>query len=248
MMRLQARRRRRVSGAAAAFDPATLSLDGWYRASFGGDPWTPTASAGSSGSNGNLIAVAAAPPTVGTSVNSLDPATFNGTTQALSTGTAATTDLITAASLTVVMLIKASAATAIAADFYSDPALMTDGSGNWGLVFTDGGVRAGTFVGSTHQTTSIALATGVWALAAMRYDGANIKCRVSQASGTTDATPVASGNPTLVAAPYWGRNYAGAAFFAGDVLEIMTSKSVLSDANLASLTGYANSRYGLSLT
>src|SRR5262245_903161 len=51
------RMRRRVNVApaisAVSYDPAILALDGWWRAPYA-DPWTPTASAGASGSNGNL--------------------------------------------------------------------------------------------------------------------------------------------------------------------------------------------------
>jgi hypothetical protein len=39
--------------AAGAADPSSLSLTGWWRASYAGSPWTPSASAGSSGSNGD---------------------------------------------------------------------------------------------------------------------------------------------------------------------------------------------------
>ncbi len=235
------------SPAVASFDPATLSLDGWWRASYGGSPWSPTASAGTSGSNGTLVTAGVA-PSVGSAVNGLTPATFNGTSQAFGSGTAAMTDLVTATAMTLIVLVKASASVAIASNFYDDPLLIGDSGGNVGLVFTSSGVRAGAYSGGSNQTTSIALATGAWALCAMRYDGSHVKCRVSKASGTTDATPVASGTPSLGAGPYIGKNYAAAKFFAGDILEVMTSKTVLSDANLVSIVSYFNSRYALSLT
>ena len=38
------------------FDPTSLSLTGFWRASYSGAPWVPTASAGTSGANGNLVA------------------------------------------------------------------------------------------------------------------------------------------------------------------------------------------------
>lgn len=235
--------------AGGTYDPATLSLDGWYRASYGGSPWSPTASAGTSGANGTLVTSGVA-PSVGTAVNALAPAAFNGSTQALVAGTAVTTAMISAGSMTLIALFKGAAAVAAAANFYEDPAMITDGGGggNIGLVYTASGVRAGVFQGASNQTTSIALATGVWAMCAMRFDGSNVKCRVSQASGTTDATPVASGNPAFGSALFFGKNYAAAAFLQGDILEVMTSKTVLTDANLVSLRGYFNSRYALSLT
>ncbi len=236
-----------IASGAVAFDPATLSLDGWWRASFGGSPWANTASAGTSGSNGTLV-TSGTVPSVGTAVNSLTPASFNGSTQALVTGTAVMTDLISTSALTIVMLINAAASVAAAADYYDDPCLFSDNNGNLAMSFASSGVRAGLYFGGSKQTVAIALATGTPALVAMRYDGADVKCRVSQASGTTDATPVASAGASPGAAPYIGRNYTNAKHFQGDILEIMTSKTVLSDANLVSIRSYFNSRYALALT
>lgn len=227
---------------AAVFDPATLSLDGWWRASYSGSPWTPTASAGTSGSNGNIITLGTAPGT-GSAVNGLTPADFNGTTQSLQLDTASTTDILANASMTMIVLANADASTAAASDFYDDPGFVMDAGGNAGLVFTSSGVRAGVFAASTGQTTHIAQSTGAWFMAAMRYDGTNVKCRVN----STDATPVAKGSPTMSANTVFGRNYAGAKFFDGKVLEIMTAKTALSDADLTNIKSYFNSRYGLSL-
>jgi hypothetical protein len=232
-----------------AFDPATLSLDGWYKASYGGSPWSPTASAGTSGANGTLVTSGVAPG-VGAAVNALDPASFDGATTGLVTNTAAMSDMISVGSMTLIVLFKGAVAVAATANFYDDPALVTDGGGggNVGLVYTSSGIRAGVFQGASNQTNSIALATGVWALCALRFNGSTVKCRVSQAGGTTDATPVASGNPAFGSAMFVGKNYAATKFLQGDILEVMTSKTELSDANLVSIRGYMNSRYALALT
>lgn len=229
----------------ATFDPATLSLDGWWRASYA-NPWTPTASAGTSGSNGNLTGTSTAS---GTNVNGLTPVTLNGTTAFESLATAAVTDLVTTTAATYIVLAKASASTAAATDFYDDPGLLAPSSGNTSLAFTSSGVRMGTFDTAARQTVSIAQPTGAWFMAAGRIASGNVKCRVSSAGSTTDATPVAiPGSPlTLGSDLYIGKNYAAAKWFAGDVLEIMMSKTALSDADLANIKSYFNSRYGLSL-
>jgi hypothetical protein len=238
------------SGAAAAVDLTSFDWDGLWRADgteYNGSPWAPTASAGSSGSNGNIVTIGTAPGT-GTPVNSKTPASFNGSTQAFQLDTASTSSIMTASSMTIVVLAKASASTAAATDFYDDPALWADSSGNSGLVFTSSGVRAGVFASaSSGQTTHITQATGAWFMAAMRYDGTNIKCRVASGGTTTDATPVAKGAPAQGANSFYGRNYAGAKFFAGEILFIGTSQSVFSDADLTSVESALNSYYGLSL-
>jgi hypothetical protein len=238
-----------VVSSAAAFDLTTLAWDGFYLAdgtNYNGSPWTPTATAGTSGSNGNIITLSAA-PTNGTAVNGKTPAAFNGSTQALQLDSAVSTDMWTNAAMTLVVLAKASASTAAASDFYDDPALISDSGGNAALVFTSSGVRAGVFSGSSGQTTHIAQSTGAWFMAALRYNNTNVYCRVASGGTTTDATPVAKGAPSIAANTVFGRNYAGAKFFAGEVLFYGLAKTVFSDADLVNVESGLNSYFGLSL-
>lgn len=209
-------------------------------------PWVGEASAGTSGANGDL-SNSGTSPTVGVAVNGHTPATLSGAHGLIST--AATTSLLSVGTFTIVVLFKASATVAAATDFYDDPALATDTGGNLGLVYTASGVRAGVFVGTSKQTTAIALATGAWAMCVIRHDGTNVHCRVSQVSGTTDATPVlTAGNPALAASLLSGVNYAAAKRISGDILSIRTAQSVISDANLVNMRGWYNTRYALALT
>lgn len=230
-------------GGGGGFDPTTLSLTGYWKASYAGVPWTPTATAGSSGSNGNLTADGTAPDT-GTSVNGLTPATFNGTTQGFQAGSASTFVNGGTSVFSVVGLFYADASTAAATDFYDDPTLFGDVSGNWGLVFTASGVRAGKYTSSSQQTTHIAQATGAWFLAAMTYDGTDIVCYVNSTTSTKTVvgTPGAlSGNLKI------GKNYTGAKLLQGRALELMTAQSVLSGSDIANIRSYFNTTYGLSL-
>src|SRR4051812_26313751 len=107
-----------------AIDPATLDPSGYWLAPYA-SPWTPTASAGTSGSNGTLVTSGTA-PTSGTAVNGYAPASYAGTPQALVTNTATGTTLWSLAAGTTIVIAKASAAVAEAADFYDDPLLMGD--------------------------------------------------------------------------------------------------------------------------
>jgi hypothetical protein len=235
----------------ATFDPTTSDPAGWWRASFSGVPWTPTASAGTSGSNGNLTQ-ALTPPTTGTAVNGFTPALFDGTNDWLGLATASATDVMNASDMTFFGLFKVTSAVAATSNFYDDEPMMGASNGNHALVFTSSGVRAGVFDTASRQTTSIATSTGIWFMAAGRVDKSGtgtVKCRVSAAGTTTDATPVSiPGTPAALGSDMWiGKNYASAAFLAFEALEIVTYKRVLSDAELTDWKTYFNSRYALSL-
>lgn len=228
--------------------PVTDDPDGWWRADFA-SPWSPTASAGTSGANGNLTVSGAVG---GTAVNGKTPGTFDGTNDFCALATAAPGDVMSVSTMTMIVLAKASAASAPATDFYDDEPLISSQGGNHALVFTSSGVRAGCYDGSSRQTVSIAVSTGVWFMAAARFDktgAGNVKCRVCSAGSTTDATPVAiPGTPGALGADLFvGKNYAGVAFLGTDVLEVVTYKRAVTDAALVNWKSYFNSRYGLSL-
>lgn len=234
----------------SAFDPTTSDPTGWWRANateYNGIPFTPTASAGSSGSNGDLTSSSA--PTTGTAVNGFTPASLNGTTHFFSLEDVAVGSLFSAVTaMTIIVLAKAAGSTAAAADFYDDPALGMTSGGNQGLVFTSSGVRFGIFDSGTKQTASISQSTGAWFMAAGRVDSGNVKCRVASGGTTTDATPVAIGTPGALGSDFFvGKNYASAKFFNGDILEIVTYSYAVSDSVLTNWQSYFNSRYALSL-
>ena len=78
----------------------------------------------------------------------------------------------------------------------------------------------------------------------VKWDGTTLSARVD--SGSWSPTSAGSINyltPTMVS----GRDYSGATFFDGNILEIMTSDEALSDADFDTLKSYVNTRYGLSL-
>jgi len=231
--------------APATFDPATLSLTGWWRASFSGVPWVPHASAGTSGTNGNWItATGNVAPSVGTAVNGLTPASFDGATQALHEDTVDASGLFTVTTGTLIALISLGSNAAPAANYYQDAAIMTDASGNWGLVANASGFRAGVFDTPTKQTNNVAASPG-YHLVVMRWSGGTLKLKVDSAS---DVTVSFTGNLSFnnVVGLFAGKNYAGTAFLSGSVLEFMTAQTALDDATLDSIrTSYVNSRYNL---
>lgn len=233
--------KKKSSGAAAAFDPANLSLTGWWRASYGGSPWSPTASAGSSGSNGNL-AEATNPPAVGTAQNGLTPADFDGTNDVLTNATAFST-LFTASAGSIIVLFLADVAVA-AGLVYDDPGLFVDGSNGFlSANYSDSGFRAYVDDGAT-KSVSVAASTGAYHVGQMKWNGTNLSARVDSGSWSSTACGNAS---NLAGTVKVGPNYAGVQFFNGRILELMCAASALADATFTDIVGYINSRYALSL-
>lgn len=232
-------------GGGGGFDPTTSDPTGMWLASYA-NPWTPTASAGTSGANGNLTGTNTS---AGAAVNGYTPVNLNGTSAFLSLATANVTDLVTTTAATYIILAQTSAAVAAAAAFYDDPGLMMPSSGNAGLVFTSSGVRMGTYDTAPRQTVSIAQATGAWFMAAGRIDAGNVKCRVSCGGVTADATPVAiPGAPSALGSDLFvGKNYVGAKWVAGQALAIVTYNYAVTDTVLDNWKSYFNTTFALSL-
>lgn len=224
------------------FDLATLNFDGWWSGS-AAIPWTPTASAGASGTNGNLI-VSAGTPTAGDPLNGYDGAIVNGTTDTLVTATSSTS-FITQAAGTIVCLCKADTLDADDPNFYEEAMLAGDAGGYTGLVYTASGVRAGVFnAGSSKQTAYISKPAGSLVLAVARWDSSFVRCRV----GSVDATPVAAG----AAAGFGsfvlvGGNYSGGGRFDGTIYEVMFKKTAMSDSDLDNIKTGLEYKYQTSL-
>jgi len=240
-----------VNAVSSTFNPATLSLDAWYRASYAGPTWSPTASAGSSGDNGNLEFYTGDAPDAGSAVNGFTPALFDsGLNQDLYNQGQADYFISTTA-WTVVMLFKADSFVAHVGD-YEDTGLFSTTGGQLGMYVSSSGVVVWQEPsGETKRTVAVALSSATWAMCVGRYDGTNIKCRVSTSGGTTDATPVAVGTAlslTGLALTFGVSADAVSAWLEGNVLEIMTTTTALSDATLVSIRDYFNTRYALALT
>jgi hypothetical protein len=246
MRRLARSRRMRASSAAAAvFDPATLSLTGWWRASYAGSPWTPTASAGASGSNGNLVLNSSAPD-VGTAVNGYDPALFVAANQDDLQTSATFADLFNADAGTIVVLVKPTTLAAAGANTYEDPPLFKESGINFGFHLSDGGIKGAVYSGGWVYSAGVAAAAGSWALAQMTWNGTNM--RVRKNGGAWDS--VACGNVdsgALTGTMYMGRTYGAGAWLDAGVLEVLTSDTVLADADLDDVRSYASSRYGITV-
>lgn len=202
------------------------------RASYGGVPWVSTPSAGVNG--GNLVAFGTA-PTIGAAVNGFTPAQISsGVPSALKT-TNISASFVLANAATMVVYFVATAAPPPGPFFAESQLIITDKG--WGLTLSTNGIVARN-AGSA--TVAVACSLNNRHMAAFRYDGAFLKCRVD----TTDCVPLAEAtgldttdDPIGVGA----RNPFGS--FDGRVFEVQVFKGVLSDATLTAMRAAYLAKY-----
>jgi hypothetical protein len=225
----------------AAFDPATLTLTGWWRGSYSGSPWTGTASAGSSGSRD--LTEATNPPGTGSAVNGFTPADFDGTNDVLTNATAIST-LLSASAWSMWALVNLDAINTNNADVWLNDPILNDSGAFWGVHLKSGGtVHAYQWDGAS-KSVSETVSTGGWALVQAKYNGTNLLLRVNSGSWQS----AAAGNiSTLTGTLRAGVTPTGGHALDGKVLELALAASALSDANFDNVKSYVNSRYALSL-
>lgn len=234
---------RPLGTAAAVFDPATLALTGWWRASYpGSGTWLGTASAGGSGTQ-NLLEVTNS-PSVGTAVNSLDPATFDGVNDKLA-GAAFSTFATSSAYSGWALINIVSIGTNVAAPSLYDNDNVWSNGAYAGLVLQSTGNVILYHFDSVQKGVSASFSTATWQLVQWKYDGTNIKIRVNGGSWSSTA---AGSLADLTSNFQLSASYDGTAHLNGDVLEVGLIDSALSDANFDNVLSYARSRYALSLT
>jgi hypothetical protein len=227
------------------FDPATLPLTGWWRASYAGSPWTPTASAGSSGTNGNL-ALNSSEPDIGTAVNGYDPALFVSANEDDLQTTATFADLFNVDSGTIIVLVKPTTLAAAEANTFGDAPLLKESGINFGLHVSSGGIKGAIYSGAWVYSGGVAISTGAWALVQMTWDGVNM--RVRKNGGSWDSVACGSvDSGALTGTMFVGRPFGTTNWLNAAVSEVATADTVISDGNLDNYLSYANSRYGLSL-
>lgn len=225
----------------AVFDPATLTLSGWWRASYTGAPWVANASAGGSGGNGDM-ATNLSDPGTGTAQNGYTPPDFNGTANNLRN----TTDISNFASTTgstVICLFRADTAAAATGNVYDDAALIVDTNADYGLTFTTSGIGGFMYDGA-YKSKYVACATGAYHIVMMRHNGTNLGMTLDSAAEVTQACGTLT---SLTGGINTGSGYGGAHFFDGRILELMISNTVLTNTEYGNVKTYCNSRYSLAL-
>lgn len=223
------------------FDPATLTLTGWWRAGFMVSPWKGIASAGTS--LGRDLAEATNPPVAATPINGFAPASFDGMNDQLLSVTAVNAYLSTTG-WEVHGLISADSARPYAAGMpYAFPAILTDNTaGDFYIAFSSAGVIAGHYDGVSFKEIVAACPTGGIHTFQAWFDGTKLNLSVDNGA---PAVPVTTGVPIFgVGALRMGLNYAGAAGFDGNIVEIMIAAKVLDDPSRKGIRAYFNKRYG----
>lgn len=222
------------------FNPATLSLEGWWRPNYGGSPWSGTASAGGSGSRN--LTEATNPPSAGTAINGLTPANFDGTNDKIDGAGWSTFVLNTAGSI--IVLFNADTAALVSLGPFDNPGLVESNQGD-GVCFSDSGFGHSFHDGTWHHNV-VACATGGWHVGQCKWDASNSYVRVDSGSWTTlghAGITDLSGTITRL-----GATYNLGAFYDGRIAEAMMSKTAFADAVFTSLVSqYFNPTYGLSL-
>lgn len=167
-----------------SWDTPAMALEGYWRASYTGSPWTPTASAGASAVTGNLTGNAS----VGPAQNGLTPASFDGATQSLATSFGLG-EYFLAGSGTIWILASVLSAPAPSGAPYTDPALLcSTGGAELGLSFSSAGFQASLFDTAIKQTTPIPFTLNQLHLFQMYWNGTQLWARVD------------GGTPSIVAA------------------------------------------------
>lgn len=224
--------------------PGALALTAWWCASYGGTPWTGTASAGTSGDNDAVHN--ADDPSVGNAVNGLTAAHFDGT-EDLSTEDG--NDVLFGTSGAFWCLFKATAAPPNASgQDYGDGSLFTDHTNaetTFG-VFTDAGptYKAVACVYSNPsyvRTTAISFSLNEWYLMQVRWNATEIGIRLND--GAWSVTAFSGFTSVTPSAPTIGSSYASDRFI-GDILEIGCCAEDISEATFDQILSYAKDRYG----
>lgn len=254
------------TGGVVSIDPATL-IETLYMIDYPGTTWPGTASAGSSGSStataGSFVA-----PGAGT-LNGHGTATFNGTTQALQSGSltnavlgysSVTTD---PQGYTMTYLVKFTSLPADGGIAYVNSDLFTDPQAVLGVgVSSDHGVQS--FIidqnngfsnyienGNPYGPQVLAPpATATWMMINSRWNGASeLSTRIVNGAisewDTQRARP--PGYPTGAGQPFIGVNYAGAVFLAGEIAAIAISNKIFNTYALDGTGLFFQNRYALSL-
>jgi hypothetical protein len=224
----------------AAFDPATLALTFWSRASYQGVTWPGVASAGSSGSHN--LALSTSNPTVGGAQNGYASAACNWTNSQGFTNATAISTLLSASAWSVSMLVKITAFHTNSSTTYSNDILIADTGSFWGIfVKSSGNVRAYQWDGA-EKYAETTISSGAYALIQAKYDGTNIKVRVNGGAWQS----AAAGNISTLTGTL-SVMFLGGLAAEGLLEEVMGAAVTWSDADCDNILAYTRARYALTL-
>lgn len=230
------------------FDPTTLAFDGLWLPSFTGSPWVASASAGGSGSNGNL-SEGTDPPATGTAVNGYTPAAFRGDVggldadQLISAHAFSTFATASAYSGTCIFNCRKFTTNAGSGSFYDNGSIWTNGA-YAGLVLRGSGASGNVtlfhFDGS-QQSVSAAISKDTWYVVDWKFSSGTLYLRINGGSWQT-ATSI--GNlADLTATFQMSKQYDNHKYLNADVMALGVAKTALSDADLDNFYSYAQDTF-----
>jgi hypothetical protein len=224
------------------YSPAQEVLTGWVRGNFA-VPWTPTVSAGGSGTNGNLV-TGGADPVAGTAVSGHTPGAYGGTSLLDYANTVPT--YLAAAGSGIFVMAKVNAnALAPAALTYNDIALIEDGNAAVQLRYNTSGYSCTIYDGAGYQASNYQIfPTATWHCFAGWWDGVHVNGSVDGNVGA----PVLAGNASVAAvALHTGCNYTTGAKANADIMEIITMATTPTLTQRQNIRAYLTTRYGQSV-
>jgi len=221
------------------FDPASLTLSFWVRASYGGSGWSGVASAGASGSR-NLATLTNAPD-IGASLNGLAGADCDGVNEAFDYTGGTLNTILSNAAYTYVWAGVPRSPAAAASPAYNGDLLVGDNGGTVGTEFSASGVKAFHDDGTLKTTAAVACSANNFHTIAVRYNGTNLQIRVDGGAWTSVAAGnVGAGLSTVVLRLM--RNFASV-YADGVIYEFMAAQSALSDGTIDDIEAYLVDRY-----
>ncbi len=237
----------KANGGAPVFDPATLALSGWWRASYAGSPWVAVASAGGSGSNGDLTSAGAAIPSVGASLHGLASADFDGTNDKLDNANNMNTFLASSGwSVSGVIAADSAAARSVGTPQFDAGIFVQKSTGTWGITFTTSGITVFQCDGGINlfEINKACAADGNPHTFHAWFDGTDLHLVVD---GGTPASPVTTGGGIFGLASgvaRAGTDYAATfSFFDGRIWDLMTSLVDLGGTVRTNIESYFRATY-----
>jgi hypothetical protein len=233
--------------ATATFDPATLSLTGWWRADsttgYVAGTWDGVASAGGSGSRDLTQGTGANQPGTGVAIDGHTAPDFDGTNDFLTNATAIST-MLSASAWRMWALIYIDAIAINDAISYNNDTVVCDTGLFWAVTLRE---NAGSPLVYAYQwdgaekRVSQTVTTSAWNLIQARYDGTNLRLKVNSSSVLT----AAAGNiSTTTGSLIVGAGSAvGAKPFNGRIADMGLLASAGTDADFDDIRNYCIARY-----
>lgn len=233
-----------------AFDPADLTLTGWWRGPFSASPWSGVASAGTSGSN--AFSEATNPPSVGSTLNGIAPPDFDGSNDNMSTSAQLSAFISSSATASCSgwVLFNADAATADAGagSRHNNPQFFSDANQVLNIGFSSAGVHVSIYdTGAAYTERVIACGTGGWHLLCWRITHGSL-VEASLDGGAFQTTSFAGKTISSFRSVIMRCGAKGTGlspFFNGRIMEQAVAASALSDGDFDNVVAYINDRYGL---